>query len=104
MLERIRKHLLVYLSTPAVTLNEVTHLQHHACVCVYQSGCPLEESGTTVLPHLSIAGKLGSLYLVESLVGLVVMSVINRGRVNVEVCVAQNDQGVGFTSLSPCKG
>ena len=90
----VGKHLLVYLAVAAVALHEVAHLQHHAGVLVNQTGSPLEEAWTTVLPHRPVAGKLGSLYLVEPFVRFVVERMVNRWRVGIEMGVAQDNHGI----------
>ena len=99
MVHDIGEHLLVYLAVSAVALNEVAHLQHHAGVLVDQQGCPFQEAGTTVLPHGSVAGKLGPLYLVEPLVWLIIIRMVYAGRIGIEVGVAQDYEGVPLPVL-----
>ena len=90
----IIQHLLVYLSTSAVALDEVAQLYYHACVLLYQLRRSLHETWTALAPHLSVSGKLSTLNLVEPFHLFDVMAVIDRCRFCIVMGISQDDNGI----------
>ena len=99
ILDSIFQHLLMYITSSAVSLHKVTCLIDKAGCVICQLLCPFYQPGTPICPHLSIPLKLFSMHCIRFLIGIIIITMVYRSGSLVIMGISQYHHRIVFDIL-----